>query len=251
MNLCHLDLPQGLFYQVDWSVGDSLKNVSLKSGSHYSACMMEEVPRMRAAGARRDKPGETIGIALSGGGSRAALYSLGVLLYLVHSKLNNQVRLISSVSGGSIVNAALSLAKDYSRLSRRDFDRFASRLANRLANKGIFFFLGWRIFLLTVVLTGVIGFFLLAFPPLLASKVPSDYWQSYLTPFLLDVVGAAIFFLFTIWLGRRKAQMTEYALLVADFEPKEEGFRSRGTIKLSEVNEGYSGRPVEVQADDC
>jgi NTE family protein len=54
----------------------------------------------------------TIGIAISGGGVRAALYSLGVLVYLVHSGLHDRVRIISSVSGGSIVNAILGLSKD-------------------------------------------------------------------------------------------------------------------------------------------
>ena len=54
---------------------------------------------------RSDAMDKTIGVALSGGGYRATLLSLGVLTYLVDSGLNDRVRTISSVSGGSYANA--------------------------------------------------------------------------------------------------------------------------------------------------
>lgn len=47
-----------------------------------------------------------IAIALSGGGHRASLFSLGVLLALVDLRLNRQVSYVASVSGGSITNAS-------------------------------------------------------------------------------------------------------------------------------------------------
>lgn len=50
---------------------------------------------------------DTLGLALSGGGYRATLLSLGVLTFLVDSGLNQEVRTIASVSGGSYTNAFL------------------------------------------------------------------------------------------------------------------------------------------------
>ena len=50
-----------------------------------------------------------IGLSLSGGGHRATIFALGALLYLVDSGRNQDVRLITSVSGGSITNSWLSL----------------------------------------------------------------------------------------------------------------------------------------------
>lgn len=43
-----------------------------------------------------------IGVAMSGGGYRAAAWGLGVLLYLGDARLNRDVETVSSVSGGSI-----------------------------------------------------------------------------------------------------------------------------------------------------
>jgi hypothetical protein len=57
----------------------------------------------------------------------------------------------------TLVNAALSLGEDYSRLSSHEFEGIASRLANRLANRGVFFFMGWRRFLL-VILAMILAF---------------------------------------------------------------------------------------------
>ena len=47
----------------------------------------------------------SIAVALAGGGYRAAMFGLGVLLYLVDAAKNQEVTSISSVSGGSITNA--------------------------------------------------------------------------------------------------------------------------------------------------
>lgn len=46
---------------------------------------------------------KTIGLALSGGGFRASFFALGALRYLAEARLLPQVRVISSVSGGSIL----------------------------------------------------------------------------------------------------------------------------------------------------
>jgi NTE family protein len=51
--------------------------------------------------------GPSIGLCLSGGGFRAALYSLGVLRYLAEAGHLSQVQAVSAVSGGSIAAALL------------------------------------------------------------------------------------------------------------------------------------------------
>lgn len=72
--------------------------------------------------------GKRIGVAMSGGGHRAALWGLGALLYLVDSGLHRDVTTISSVSGGSITNGVVGKEVDYRRAgtTRRAFgERFS------------------------------------------------------------------------------------------------------------------------------
>src|SRR5690348_3890960 len=83
--------------------------------------------------------GAGIGVSLSGGGIRAALFTLGVSLYLVHSGLNRQVKVITSVSGVSITNAIIASAGDFANADRTEFDSLCARLAHALARKGSFF----------------------------------------------------------------------------------------------------------------
>lgn len=94
-----------------------------------------------AAGAAREgreiPDGPELGLALSGGGVRAALFSLGVILGLIETGWHRRVRCIASVSGGSIVNAALAHVpglRCYSTVD--DFAPVASRLAASLASIG-------------------------------------------------------------------------------------------------------------------
>jgi NTE family protein len=53
---------------------------------------------------------QPLGVALSGGGFRATLAGLGMLRYLADAGLLAQVRVVSSVSGGSIANGLLAVA---------------------------------------------------------------------------------------------------------------------------------------------
>ncbi len=90
-----------------------------------------------------------IGVAISGGGHRATAYALGVLLYLVDSGLNRRVRTITSVSGGSILNAFVALLRSPDSDSKRSFrsfagfgsfDPYAARLASLLSgNRTVWF----------------------------------------------------------------------------------------------------------------
>jgi len=66
---------------------------------------------------------KNIAIALSGGGHRASLFSLGVLLYLTDAGMNKDVVSISSVSGGSLTNAWLAQRGDYSKLTSRELEK--------------------------------------------------------------------------------------------------------------------------------
>src|SRR4051794_19857362 len=71
---------------------------------HGAAAITDPLDRGAAPRRGREKTAP-IGVALSGGGVRASLFSLGALLFLVDSGLSRRVREIASVSGGSITNA--------------------------------------------------------------------------------------------------------------------------------------------------
>jgi predicted acylesterase/phospholipase RssA len=80
--------------------------------------------------------GTRLGVAVSGGGYRATAWALGVLLGLAESGAKDRVSTISSVSGGSITNAAVAMSKmGYSTADSTEFARFAAELANRLAGR--------------------------------------------------------------------------------------------------------------------
>ena len=82
-----------------------------------------------------------LGLALSGGGVRAALFSLGVVIGLIATGCHRRVRCIASVSGGSILNAALAHGNRLTGLSDvTEFEVLASRLAASLAEQGVFAF---------------------------------------------------------------------------------------------------------------
>jgi predicted acylesterase/phospholipase RssA len=80
-----------------------------------------------------------IGVALSGGGVRAALFSLGVLIGLTEMGQNKRVTHVASVSGGSIVNAAVAQGCDFARTEPEvDFPKVTRPLADRLCRRGAF-----------------------------------------------------------------------------------------------------------------
>ena len=103
------------------------------------------------------EPQPSIGIALSGGGHRAALFSLGALLYLAHAKeadgrtASNDVKLITSVSGSSITNAFLAQTLDFPTASAQEVTAAAARLASQIALRGTLF-VAWETWALVLVL---------------------------------------------------------------------------------------------------
>jgi predicted acylesterase/phospholipase RssA len=93
-----------------------------------------------------------MGIAISGGGHRATLFGLGVLLYLSDVEANKDVVTIASVSGGSITNAYAAI-NDYRTASSDLFAAASKRLAARIANRGsLFAWWGTRLYLVALVL---------------------------------------------------------------------------------------------------
>lgn len=75
-------------------------------------------------------PGDRIGLALSGGGFRATLFHLGVVRFLFEADLLKSVRLVSAVSGGSILAAHLILNWEKYTGSKEDFDAAAREVLN-------------------------------------------------------------------------------------------------------------------------
>ena len=80
-----------------------------------------------------EKPGN-IGIALSGGGSRAMAFHLGCLRALHDLDLLSRVQVISSVSGGSVIAAMYAYSSD----SFREFDARVVELLHRGLQQDIF-----------------------------------------------------------------------------------------------------------------
>jgi predicted acylesterase/phospholipase RssA len=75
-------------------------------------------------------------IALSGGGHRAALFSLGALMYLVDAGVNRQVSSIASVSGGSLANGVVAKEVDFDSTTPSEFTTAITPLIGMCANSG-------------------------------------------------------------------------------------------------------------------
>lgn len=82
----------------------------------------------------------SLAVALSGGGHRATLFTLGALMYLVDAGVNQQVTSIASVSGGSLTNALVGQTLNYRTSDSGDFRKsVVIPLASQIAKKGTFF----------------------------------------------------------------------------------------------------------------
>jgi predicted acylesterase/phospholipase RssA len=94
-----------------------------------------------------------IAVSLSGGGHRATLYGLGTLMALVDRGLNRRIVQVSSVSGGSILNAVLvHRGVNLDAITSEQFDRLAGDVASAIARRGVLT-RGW----LTVALVVIAG----------------------------------------------------------------------------------------------
>jgi predicted acylesterase/phospholipase RssA len=85
-------------------------------------------------------PDRSIGVAISGGGHRATLWGLGVLLALVDLDLNRRVSVISSVSGGSIANGIVGLRTDYRAVNPEGMRDAVRPPIRHIVDDGLFFY---------------------------------------------------------------------------------------------------------------
>ena len=76
-------------------------------------------------------------IALSGGGHRATLATLGALIAIVDRGLGSKVIQVASVSGGSITNAFVAQRGQLERLGPGQLDNIATELAITIIRKGV------------------------------------------------------------------------------------------------------------------
>ncbi len=91
------------------------------------------------------------GVALSGGGFRAALFGLGVLLYLVDSGSHRQVVAMSSVSGGAYTSARTELACNFRHIDPVDYRRRVGPLIGGIVGRRMWVNLTVGPFVLLVV----------------------------------------------------------------------------------------------------
>jgi predicted acylesterase/phospholipase RssA len=142
-------------------------------------------------------------VALSGGGHRAALFGLGVLLYLVDAEVNPGIGSVASVSGGSLTNGYVAQELDYSKATSHEFWELAGRLTRQIALRGTLW-AAWvtRIYALLLFLSAV--------PLVVVWFVPTDLGRRLL------LFVAAVFLFFVIagargWVCARSFGRTLYA----------------------------------------
>lgn len=108
-----------------------------------------------------------IGVAVSGGGHRAALFGLGALMYLADSGMNREVTSIASVSGGGLTNGYAAQEVDFTTVSGPEFEVAMKPLASRIAQRGTVFasWMTWAFLLVAVViLLGVVAVWFAPWP---------------------------------------------------------------------------------------
>ena len=119
------------------------------------------------------------GIALSGGGYRAAAFGLGALLYLVDAGINKHVEVISSVSGGSIINGFVMQECDFASVDRDGFEKVAAKFVNKISRKSR----------LTYQILFAYSAILLLFAVFIITVIPRTAFAYVLTLFLIMVLA--------------------------------------------------------------
>jgi predicted acylesterase/phospholipase RssA len=80
-----------------------------------------------------------LAVALSGGGHRACLFAIGVLLYLVDVGRNRDVTSIASVSGGSLTNGVVAQSLDFTSTTPEELESALARLVSGVTQRGTLF----------------------------------------------------------------------------------------------------------------
>ena len=160
-------------------------------------------------------------IALSGGGHRAALATLGALLAIVDRGLSAKVIQIASVSGGSITNAFVSQRCKFENLRPGELDGIATELATAIVRKG-------------VLTTEWIALLLLS--PVVFGAVAATLFRVFVVPWTGLAVaiglGVALFLLVARGLG------VEYLLDRRYFRHDTTGYRRAHRAQLASLSGG-------------
>jgi predicted acylesterase/phospholipase RssA len=183
---------------------------------------------------------EPLGVAISGGGVRAAFFAFGALLYLVHSHLHRHIRLVSSVSGGSIVNVAVALDGDFAESNAVRFGRLVGRASNRMAKQGVFFWPGVKRLLPSIAIFTLWAPLFIALVNLVdvMSGSEVDGWDWYVFWFgeIWYTGLMTIYVLLYLMLGRQKIQQSAYHLFLRHVA-QEKGRQSPHKRKLRDLPE--------------
>ena len=115
-------------------------NPTLGAYAYRATFPSENVIRIQPSAAARSQLGpqpdrlRNVGLALSGGGSRAIAFHLGCMRALNDLDLLSRVQVVSSVSGGSVISAMYAYSSD----SFREFDDRVVELLRRGLHRDIF-----------------------------------------------------------------------------------------------------------------
>lgn len=126
-------------------------------------------------------PRQHIGVAFSGGGHRAALFTLGALWYLMDAGKAPEITAITSCSGGSLTNAYAGL-KDLGSESPEAFWKRMVPLARACATTGTLFAGG-----LTYAFLGVLG--LVFVGGIVGASLAGGWWKPLIVVVTLALVG--------------------------------------------------------------
>ena len=158
------------------------------------------------------KKARRIGVAVSGGGHRAATWGFGAMLALVDSGVNGDVVSVASVSGGSIANGVVAQRLDYTRTDRTQFESAIAPALRSIAFDGLFFFgpstngyIAWLFAAIGLALGALIG---LVASAVMAGRATALWWTLLVGPVVATLLGA-------VWLRKSKLPGPFTALMYA------------------------------------
>jgi len=156
---------------------------------------------------------DSISVALSGGGHRAALFAVGSLLGLVDAGLNPRVHAISSVSGGSITHGLLASKGDFTTATPESLSTWLAPGVATFHRDGLFF-PGPRTDGFVRLFFFLVGATTSALVVVLSMAVAIGQDFSWRTSWLVAAVetGVLLVAALAVWAVKRAAVRTHYAL---------------------------------------
>jgi predicted acylesterase/phospholipase RssA len=153
-----------------------------------------------------------IGVALSGGGHRATIWGLGVLLYVADADRQKDVGVIASVSGGSIANGVIAHEMDYTQASADEVRSKVRPLLRHVAYDGLFFW-GRSTNAFVITALGLLGLGALGF---LAGLIMAFIGGAGLVPGII-LAGSLVVLTAGITVFTRRSAVVDSALARAHF----------------------------------